>query len=373
MDPISQGAVGAALAASVWRARSRGAAAAREHRAVPLRLAATLGALAAMAPDLDVLIRSANDPLLALEYHRQFTHALAFVPIGALLCSLLAYPLVQRWATFAQAYLFCVLGFASHGLLDACTSYGTRLLWPFSELRVAWNLVAVVDPAFTLPLVALVVVAVLRRRPGYALLALLWALTYLGAGAVQRERAEQAGLAIAEARGHQPERLLAKPSFGNLLVWKVVYQADGRYFVDAVRPAWEVSWFPGTDAAVLEVTERLPWLDPDSRQAADLDRFRQFSGGWLAESDELPNAVIDVRYSMIPNEIDPLWGIMLDPAQPQAPAVFFTDRRSDRRDRQTLLAMIAGPGRPLPDQPLRSAQSQPGWLQPSPSRQPSLQ
>jgi len=35
-----------------------------------------LGFLSGMAPDLDILIRSSTDPLLSLEYHRQFTHFL---------------------------------------------------------------------------------------------------------------------------------------------------------------------------------------------------------------------------------------------------------------------------------------------------------
>ena len=47
------------------------------------RNAAGVGALAAFAPDADVFIRSAADPLLAIEYHRGFTHSLAFSPIGA--------------------------------------------------------------------------------------------------------------------------------------------------------------------------------------------------------------------------------------------------------------------------------------------------
>src|SRR5690606_34372245 len=215
-------------------------------------LALALGAIAGMAPDLDVLIRSADDPLRFLDHHRGFTHALAFVPVGALVCTLLCHPAARRWITFGETYRYAVLGFASHGVLDACTSYGTRLLWPFSELRVAWNLIAVVDPLLTVPVLALLAAAVLRRRVVWARAALLWAVAYLGVGAVQGERAEHAGRVLAETRGHRPERLLAKPSFGNLLVWKVVYQADGRYYVDAVRPAWRVSWFPGTDAPVLD-------------------------------------------------------------------------------------------------------------------------
>ncbi len=38
-------------------------------------------------PDMDVLIRSASDPLLAIEYHRHFTHALAFIPVGGLIAA----------------------------------------------------------------------------------------------------------------------------------------------------------------------------------------------------------------------------------------------------------------------------------------------
>ena len=38
-----------------------------------------------MAPDLDVLFQSPTDPILFLEFHRQFTHSLVFIPIGALL------------------------------------------------------------------------------------------------------------------------------------------------------------------------------------------------------------------------------------------------------------------------------------------------
>ena len=47
----------------------------------------TVALVASVAPDLDVLIRSSVDPLLFLEFHRQFTHSLVFIPIGAALCA----------------------------------------------------------------------------------------------------------------------------------------------------------------------------------------------------------------------------------------------------------------------------------------------
>ena len=125
MDPISQASLGASLSQSFANDNSK-------------QLSALfIGALAGMAPDLDVFIHSATDPLLFLEFHRQFTHSLVFIPFGALLCSLVFYPLMHlRWIqnkwpaaklSFSQTYLFSFLGYATHGLLDACTSYGTQL------------------------------------------------------------------------------------------------------------------------------------------------------------------------------------------------------------------------------------------------------
>ena len=59
------------------------------------------------------------------------------------------------------------LGIATHPLLDCFTTYGTQVLQPFSDLRVAWNTISVADPAYTLPFLVLVLVAsrVLRKRP----------------------------------------------------------------------------------------------------------------------------------------------------------------------------------------------------------------
>lgn len=334
MDPVSQGSLGAALAASASAPRR-------------VIMAATAGAVAGMAPDLDVLIRSSMDPLLFLEYHRQFTHALAFIPVGAGLCAALLYPLMRRYVDARALYGFCLLGYGTHGLLDACTSYGTQLFWPFSSARVAWNNVAVVDPLFTLPVLGLVAASVLRRRPALARAGFLWAFVYLALGAVQGWRAERAAEALAEARGHEPERVLAKPSFANLLVWKTVYAAEGWYYVDAVRLAWEAGYFPGTRIRRLEMEQSLPWLAPDSLQAADLERFRRFSDGWLAPATGREQAVIDVRYSLVPNEIDPLWGIRLDPLNQNGHAQFFTDRATTGQDRERFWRMITTPGTAL--------------------------
>ena len=299
-----------------------------------------------MAADLDVLIRSAEDPLLFLEYHRHFTHALVFIPIGGLLCALVMHGLfARRTLPFSRTLLYCTLGYATHALLDACTTYGTQLLWPFSDARFAWNTVSVVDPLFTLPLLALVMFGVLRHRPMLARVGLVWAVAYLGLGLVQRDRAVEMGYEIAAARGHAPVRLEAKPSFANIVVWKVVYETEDAYFVDAVRAGVAPKVYPGDRVAKLDVARDFPWLDPASQQALDIERFRWFSNDYVAMDPLHPNRIIDVRYSMIPNQVNALWSIELKPDAADSDHVAYrTDRDANSARVELLWAMISGYG-----------------------------
>ena len=177
MDPITQGALGAALPQSIrttWLPRHK------HHVA----LAGLLGMLGGMAADLDVLIRSDTDPLLFLTFHRQFTHSLIFIPLGGFVVALLLHTIMRRrWRlTFWQTAVLCSLGYATHALLDTATSYGTMLLWPFIETRYAWSIISIVDPLFTLPLALSVALAALRNDTRIARIGLIWALVYLGAG-----------------------------------------------------------------------------------------------------------------------------------------------------------------------------------------------
>ncbi len=302
MDPLTQGALGAVLPQATSAPRYAASA-------------GLLGFLAGMSADLDVLIRSSTDPLLFLEYHRQFSHSLVFIPVGGLICALVLHVLIgrRRGLSFVQTWLFCTLGYATHALLDACTTYGTMLFWPFSDARIAWNTISIIDPLFTTPVLVAVILAARRRKPLYARLALCWALSYMALGLWQRNEAQTMGYEIAAQRGHSPLRLEAKPSFGNILVWKIVYETDDHFYVDAVRAGLAPQVFKGAAVQKLDIDRDIPWLVRDSQQAQDIERFRWFSNGYIARDPIYANRVIDVRYSMIPNEVAPLWSIELHP------------------------------------------------------------
>ncbi len=329
MDPISQGAIGSAFAQTASRAEY-------------IRAAAVFGCLAGMAPDLDVFINSDTDPLLFLEYHRHFTHALVFIPIGALVVSGVLFRLFKHPLSFKQAYLAALIGYATHGLLDSCTSYGTQLFWPFSNYRVAWNNVSVVDPLFTLPLLALVIASLKRRSNRLAILGVVWALTYLGVGVVQNNRATNAALELAASLGHEPHRLSVKAGFANILVWKAIYEHNDAYHVHAIRAGLDINWCPGVRVEKLDIPRHFPGLQADSQQAIDIERFRWFSDDYLAPHNGGAN-IIDVRYSAVPNQTEPLWGIHVDvDADATTHAQFIPNRRTSPEQNAALWRLLTG-------------------------------
>ena len=125
--PVAHALAGAALVAA---AHPR--AAARRHY---LPLAA--GALLANAADLDFLLVFA---LGSRDWHRGFTHSLAF---ALLVCLAFSLVLGARRVREVTAY---GLAYASHAVLDFATtseSRGLELLWPFSADRLGlrwWGL-----------------------------------------------------------------------------------------------------------------------------------------------------------------------------------------------------------------------------------------
>ncbi|MDH3601680.1 MAG: metal-dependent hydrolase, partial [Candidatus Tectomicrobia bacterium] len=156
--------------------------------------------------------------------------------------------------------------------------------------------------------------------------ALIWAVAYLLLGVVQRDRAATIGHELAAARGHDVVRLEAKPTFGNLVVWKIVYETEAKFFVDAVRVGIKSRHYEGSSIDKLNIARDFPWLHPSSQQAKDIERFRWFSNHYLAIDDD--RSIIDVRYSLVPNEIDALWQIAVQPSAAFDEHVRYVTRRT---------------------------------------------
>lgn len=331
MDPVTQGLFG-----SLWALP-----AARRER---VRQAAVAGWLGGMAPDLDVLIRSSQDSLLQIEYHRHFTHALAFIPFGGLAVALALWPFFRKRVSFGLLYLWTTLGYASHGLLDACTSYGTYLFWPFSDQRVAWNWISVIDPLYTLPLLVLLVIAFWSRRRWPLLAAWVWMLGYMSLGAIQNHRAEQALVSWAVSKDISIERSVAKPAFANLILWRALIDDGERFHLVAIRnlPGTATQFYPGGSVERFSIGS----FDRDAQLGYDLHRFWHFSSDWLFRYPDYDSEsewfVGDFRYAIDPASQRPLWGVKFDPGDPESRARYTTPRRVTEQEREDFFARLRG-------------------------------
>lgn len=332
MDIITQGLLGATVAQACARPKD-------------VRLASVVGFCAPLLADADALIRSAEDPLLFLESHRHFTHALLFIPVGALLASLLLWGILRKKLEFKWVYFYAFLGYATAGFLDACTSYGTHLLWPFSDDRTAWNIISIFDPIFSVALITAIGIGVLKYQPLATRVGMAFAVFYLLLGVIQHSRAESLAHLQAEERGHVIERLIVKPSIGNLLLWRSVYESGGMYYVDAVRPglANKGKIFTGNRVQAFDLTRDLPHLTEDQVLYRDIQRFKFFSDGFLVWHPERPHVLGDVRYAMLPTSIRPLWGIELNLDKPDEHVNFATYRTMSDAERKAFFAMLLNP------------------------------
>lgn len=331
MDLLTQGLLGATLAQAGTRQNET-------------RIATGVGFFAGLLADADILIQSSSDPLLTVEFHRHFTHSLFFVPLGGLIAALILWPFLRKRLPFTRLYLFCFLGYCLSGVLDALTSYGTHLFWPISEERVALNIISVVDPVFTLILLIAVIYTYKRHAVAAARAGLVVTGIYLIFGWIQLQRAEAIAVTLAASRGHVTEQLLVKPTLANLVLWRSIYETNGKFYVDAIRVGLfsESRIYPGESIEKFVASQHFDQLPEDSVLAKDISRFTVFSAGFVAIQPEWPDLLIDVRYSNLPTTIAPLWGIELDLKNPEQHAYYRLFRDASKETRQKFLTYLMG-------------------------------
>lgn len=307
-----------------------------------MRWATLAGFCAPLLADADTFLRSTNDPLLFLENHRHFTHALAFIPVGALLATLLFWPILRKKMGFRRIYWYALLGYATAGLLDACTSYGTHLMWPFNESRTAWSIISIFDPVFSIGLLTAVGAGLAKSRPKAARAGLVFACCYLLLGLLQQHRATSVAMQQAATRGHTVERLIVKPTMGNLLLWRSVYASGDHYYVDAVRAGLpnNSKVFEGDVVPAFNLNRELPQLDSNTVVYRDIQRFAVFSDNYLAWHPGQSDVLGDVRFAMLPTSAHPLWGIRLKLDRPHEHVSYETFRSLSPADRDAFLQLL---------------------------------
>jgi inner membrane protein len=328
MDTLTQGLLGALAAQALLPAR-RG------------RVVWIAGAAGGMLPDADVLLRPWSDPALPWELHRHATHAYLLAPVVGLAAGalLLALPSFRRaWRVVLAA---AVLGALTHAPLDLCTSYGTKVHWPFSHENATLDLFPIVDPLFTLVLALGVGLAARRRSRVPAIVAAGFVALYTGVAVVQHGAALDVQATLARARGHVRVRGRAMPLPGSLIAWRSLYEVEGSLVADTLR----ITPWAGTR---VRLGGRLPLLREDAavRGSRDPERVRSvfrryavFADGWVARVPDEPQLIGDMRFTL--EGFRPPWALRLA-TSPGDPPVRWETRSFGPGQLGDLLAVIAG-------------------------------
>lgn len=154
--------------------------------------AIVLGAIANTIPDLDVFTtKLASSPEMAMHFHRGYTHAFFTHPFMAIPFAYLTYRIFTKEISFVKWYLFFLLGFVTHVLLDGGTAYGTQMFLPFTNKLISWNNLAVVDPLFTIaPLLFFIAVWFFKKennlRRKFTVGSIMVSLFYLGTSTINK-------------------------------------------------------------------------------------------------------------------------------------------------------------------------------------------
>ena len=127
--------------------------------------AIVLGAIAGTIPDLDIVTRFFVDDLTASVMHRGFSHSLIFPFVAA---PILAWILKKIYSSYTDVsfndwFKMFFLAIITHPLLDAQTTWGTQLFWPF-EWRVAVENIFIIDPIYTLPFLTFLILTAFQDK-----------------------------------------------------------------------------------------------------------------------------------------------------------------------------------------------------------------
>lgn len=199
------------------------------------RKSAVYGFIIGLLPDFDI-IAGLFGPWASVKYHRGPTHSfflltLLAVPIG-ILCKKLSRSDLENKHWIGMAFLSLI----THPIIDWFTAYGTSLLWPFSDRRLAADALSIIDPVYSLPLLIATLAGIFMfttplRLKKLAVFSLIITTLYAGYGYYNSQKMVSLGNKIFRANGFEPVETRANPTFMNISVFRVVARDNENRFM----------------------------------------------------------------------------------------------------------------------------------------------
>lgn len=194
------------------------------------------GAIAGTIPDLDILSGYFTDTVTAIEWHRGFSHSILFSVLFAPFFGWLIHKVERKGpATWRDWSKLMFWGLITHPILDAFTTWGTQLFWPFGY-KLAFQSIFVIDPLYTLPFLVFLILAMCQKRDSpkrarYNRLGLIVSSCYLGISLLLKGAVYQKITESLEEQGIAYQKLTVRPSPFNTILWSANIDAGDAYLI----------------------------------------------------------------------------------------------------------------------------------------------
>lgn len=148
MDTPTHGLIGRLVARTIWPDKAQTGL-------------VNVVTVCSLLPDLDVLLPGGGVDYLVS--HRGISHSFFGIGLMAMVVAWVARKMGVQSRSFGHVYLASLLGFMTHIFFDLVTTFGTLVFAPFSNYRMAWDTLFVIDPYFDILLIGALLVGWLTR------------------------------------------------------------------------------------------------------------------------------------------------------------------------------------------------------------------
>lgn len=124
----------------------------------------------------------------------------------------------------------------THPILDCFTMYGTQLFAPFSDTRIAWGTVSVVDPLYSVPFLICLIVASFyirtsKKRRVWNYVGIAVSSAYLSFTVINKQHMKSVFSAALAKQNIPIERFLTGPTILNNILWNCTAETKDFFYV----------------------------------------------------------------------------------------------------------------------------------------------
>ncbi len=260
------------------------------------------GAIAGTIPDLDVLTRYFVDTVTATEWHRGFSHSIFFAVLFSPIFGWLIYKIERKSrATFMDWTWLMFWGLFTHPVLDAFTTWGTQLFWPF-DLRLAFKNIFVIDPLFTLPFLLFLILTMRQKRLSpkrrkYNQMGLFVSCSYLLVTLLLKGIAHRKFVDSLDAQGVDYKAIDTRPTPFNTILWTANIDVGDAYLIG------NYSFFDSKEIDFTVYSKNHKGLGR-LRSNDKVKRLTKIAEGWYTITEKSGNLIFnDLRFGLI--SLDP--------------------------------------------------------------------